>query len=363
MEPPSSSRIYTVLFFIAAAFTVSFICLRVLRPFLAAIAWAVVLAVAFQTPWRFLERRLPKRPSLAAGLVTIAIALLVILPAGLFVGVLVSQTIDLAAAVAQKLQDQHVSSLSDLVALPVVAGLLDRVQELAGITPENLQKMSQGFATRASTLLASVSGRLVLGAFDVLLTFVTTIFLLFFFFRDGDRMSEAAIQLVPSDAEGRAGLRRSFKVMVEAIFRGSLLCSLVQGLTGAIGWWIAGLPSPMLAGAAMAVLSLVPLGGTALVWIPGTLWSWYGGHHGSAIFLFLWCAIVTSFAADNLLRPVLIRGSQELSTIVVFLGVFGGLAAFGILGIFIGPVALAMAASLLEVMRAQARTMPPGAAG
>jgi predicted PurR-regulated permease PerM len=142
--------------------------------------------------------------------------------------------------------------------------------------------------------------------------------------------------------------------MLGAIFRGSLLCALAQGLAGGVGWWIAGLPSPTLAGAAMAVLSLVPLGGTALVWIPGSLWLWSAGRHGMAIFLFLWGAIMVSFVADNILKPLLIRGSEELSTLVVFLGVFGGLAVFGLLGIFIGPIVLVLATGLLEVVRREA---------
>jgi predicted PurR-regulated permease PerM len=117
----------------------------------------------------------------------------------------------------------------------------------------------------------------------------------------------------------------------------------------------------------MAVLSLVPLGGTAIVWLPGCIWAWSLGHHGSAIFLGLWGVFVTSLLADSVLRPLLIRGAEELSTLVVILGVFGGLAAFGLLGIFLGPVALVLALTLLRALRAQAQRglldEPPGNQG
>jgi predicted PurR-regulated permease PerM len=142
--------------------------------------------------------------------------------------------------------------------------------------------------------------------------------------------------------------------MVRAIFRGSLLLALIQGAFGGIGWWLAGLGSPVLAGATMAVLSLLPIGGSAIVWLPGSIWLWTTGHHGAGIFLLLWGSLVTSFLCDNVLRPLLIRGAEELSTVVVFLGVFGGLAAFGLLGIFIGPMALATFASLLGALRRRA---------
>jgi len=111
----------------------------------------------------------------------------------------------------------------------------------------------------------------------------------------------------------------------------------------------------------MAVFSLLPVGGTAIVWLPGAIYLWATGSHGSAIFLLAWGVVVASFLADNVLRPMLIRGTAELSTLVVFLGVFGGLAAFGLLGIFIGPVALVLATTLIQVMRHEAGTGEPAA--
>jgi predicted PurR-regulated permease PerM len=184
MDRNASSRIYAVVFVTTASIAVGLLSFRILRPFLAAIAWAVVLAIAFQKPSRVLKRRLPWPHSLAPGLLTFGIALLILLPASLIGVALVSQTIDIAGQVNTKLAEEHVSSFSDIVALPIVANALDRIQEMAGITPDDFQRFAQGFATRASSILAAISARLVLGAFDVLLTFGATIFLLFFLFRD-----------------------------------------------------------------------------------------------------------------------------------------------------------------------------------
>jgi predicted PurR-regulated permease PerM len=354
MEPPIRSRTYAVIFLVLAAAGVGYVCYRVLIPFLAAIAWAIVLAVAFQGPWGYLERTMPRRPRLAAILLTLAIAVIVLLPAALFAAVLTSQAIDVAGRVAAKLSDLHVRSFSDLVALPAIAGFLDEVQRKVGISPQDSQKMAAGFVAKASAVAASVSGRLVLGVFDGVLTFIMVIFLLFFFFKDGRSMARAAFELLPTDEAGRQRVSDSLQSMLGTIFRGSLLCALAQGLAGGIGWWIAGLPSPALAGAAMAVLSLLPVGGTAVVWLPGSIYLWAADHRGPAVFLFLWGLVVTSLLADNVLRPILIGQSAELSTLVVFLGVFGGLAAFGLLGIFIGPVALVLATTLLGVLRREA---------
>jgi predicted PurR-regulated permease PerM len=354
MEEVNHTRIYVVIFFLLAVLGIGFVCYRVLSPFLAAIAWAIVLAVAFQKPWSFLERRMPKHRSLAAALLTLAVAVGVLVPVSLLVGMLASQIVAVATKITTSLSAEDVRSFSDFVALPKVARVLDDARIRAGISPEDFQKLAAGVVTRVSTAAGALSGKLVLGVFDAMLTVLLVIFLLFFLFRDGERMAAATLDLLPTDADGRSRMSRSLQSMLAAIFRGSLLCALVQGLLGAIGWWIAGLPSPVLAGVVTAIVSLLPVGGTALVWLPGAVWAWSLGHHTSAIFLFLWGLIVTVLLVDAVLRPMLVRGADELTTLIVFLGVFGGLAAFGLLGIFIGPVALAIAVALLEVMRGQA---------
>ncbi|HQT95688.1 MAG TPA: AI-2E family transporter, partial [Thermoanaerobaculaceae bacterium] len=351
------------IFFLLAVLGIGFVCYRVLSPFLAAIAWAIVLAVAFQKPWLFLERRMPRHRSLAAAMLTIAVAVGVLVPVGLLVRVLTNQVIAAATKITASLSAGEVRSFSDFVALPKVARVLDDARTWAGISPKAFEKLTNAVGTRISTAAGALSGRLALGMFDAMLTVVLVIFLLFFIFRDGERMAAATLDLMPTDADGRSRMSRSLQSMLAAIFRGSLLCALVQGLLGAIGWWIARLPSPVLAGVVMAIVSLLPLGGTALVWLPGAVWAWSLGHHASAIFLLLWGFFVTVLLVDAFLRPMLVRGADELTTLIVFLGVFGGLATFGLLGIFIGPVALAIAVTLLEVMRGQAGSPRPDTAG
>jgi predicted PurR-regulated permease PerM len=354
MEQAIHARIYAVIFFLLAVLGIGFVCYRVLSPFLAAIAWAIVLAVAFQKPWSFIERHMPKHRSLAAALLTVAVSVGVLVPVGLLTGMLTHQVMAMATEITTSLKAEEVRSFSDFVALPKVARILDDARIRAGISTDDFQKLAVGVVTSASAAASVLSGRLALGVLDALLTVVLVIFLLFFMFRDGERMAEATVDLLPIDTDGRDHMRVSLQKMLAAIFRGSLLCALAQGLLGAIGWWIAGLPSPVLAGVVMAIVSLLPVGGTALVWLPGAVWAWSMGHHTSAVFLFLWGLVVTVLLVDAFLRPMLVRGADELTTMIVFLGVFGGLATFGLLGIFIGPVALAIAVALLEVMRSKA---------
>jgi predicted PurR-regulated permease PerM len=357
-QETSQARIFGSVIVVAV---IGYACWRVLQPFLGGIAWAVVLAAASWTTWRRLARRMRRRRGLAAALLTLALALLVLLPAALFVGMLVNEAHDVASHGLALLKAKRVSSFSDLVHLPRVAHFLDGLEAQAGVSQEEFQKMAEGFASTASAVVAGLSAQLLLGTFDALVTFAIALFVLFFLFRDGPQIATFALELLPMEDEARTELSRSLRNMLVAIFRGSLLCALVQGVIGGIGWWIAGLNSPALAGAAMAIFSLLPIGGTAIVWLPGGIWAWTQGHHGAAIFLLLWGLLAVSLFSDTVLRPRLVRGSEELSTLVVFFGVFGGLPAFGLLGIFIGPIALALALTMLGAMRR--RINPAAGAG
>jgi predicted PurR-regulated permease PerM len=355
MKMLNNARIYGSAVAILAILGLVLVSIQVLVPFLAAIAWAVVLGVTFQPQWGFLQRRLPNRPNLSAALLTAAIGLLVLLPAAILISVIASQINHLAVDIIGRLNAGNVRSFSDLIRMPWVSRVLDTLKDRAGMSPEDFQRLAASFLQRLSTVLPGLSARLAISLFDGLITFLMSLFLLFFVFRDGQSMAQASLELLPLEGAERQQLGRSISAMTRAIFHGSLLCALAQGILGGLGWWLTGLPLPTLAGAAMAILSLLPLGGTALVWVPGVIGAWSTGHHGGALFLAIWGTLVISFFADNILRPWLIRGSEELSTLVVILGVVGGMAAFGLLGVFIGPIALALAVSLLDLLRALAR--------
>jgi predicted PurR-regulated permease PerM len=355
MSATPSSRIYQILFVVLLSAGIGALAFQTLRPFLSAIAWAIVLAVAVWPLWRVARARFPKRATLLAACFSLATAFVFLLPAAFLGSALVSQASDVLFGVVNELKSRKVTSFSDLVALPGIDRALEWVRAHTGVTPEDLQARAVETATKVSTLIAQKSGGVLLSFFNALITFLMTMFLLFFFLRDGEGMVEALTALLPLGEEDRRKIIKSLGSMLESIFKGSLVCAIVQGLTGALGWAIAGLPSVALAGAAMAVLSLLPIGGTAIVWGPGSVYLWLSGRHGTAIFLALWGVIATSTLADNVLKPLLIGGGGEMDTLVVFLGVFGGIPAFGLLGVFIGPMALAVGVMLVKVLGHAAR--------
>ncbi len=341
---------YGTIFFAVLAVAVAVLSYVILQPFFAAIAWAIVLAVALRPIWLRIERRFPKRRSLAAAATSLVVALVVLLPAGVLGTALASQTAQAAARFGAYLRSQEASAPGEAPAPPLFRQYLEQLQVNAGIPPGAVREHAADMAAKFSTVVASKGRGVVVGFFSALGTFLLAMFLLFFLLRDGERMAEAVSELMPlSPAERRRTMQR-LGTMLESIFKGSLLTALVQGTLGGIGWAIVSLPSPFLAGAAMAVLSLLPIGGTAFMWLPGSAILAIQGRTGAATFLFIWGIIIVS-SVDNFLKPLLIKGGGELSTLVVFLGVFGGLTAFGLLGVFIGPIVLATALTVLDALR------------
>jgi predicted PurR-regulated permease PerM len=347
---------YSLLFFVALVVGTGALSFVILRPFLAAIGWSVILAVALWPAWQWLKARFPERTALLAAGLSVAAGLVVLLPGVLVGSAIANQAVRAVSSIAEQLRAREFRSFADVLASPGVGKVVDWLGAHTGLTSGEVQAKAAEFATKASTFLAARSGDFALTFLDALLTFVLTLFLLFFLLVDGESMAEAISDLLPIEDLERHRIIQTLGGMLEAIFKGSLLCAVIQGASGGLSWAVAGLPSAVLAGVAMGVLSLLPIGGTAIVWVPGLIALFVQGPTGLAIAFLLWNVLVTSTLADNVLKPLLIGGRDtELSTLMVFLGVFGGIPAFGLLGVFIGPMALAVAVMVVRVLRTLAR--------
>jgi len=356
MTARARNRAYPFAFFLLLVAGTGLLCFVVLRPFLTSIAWSVILAVALWPLWLRLRGRFPGRTAFLAAVFSISTGLVVLLPAVLLGKAIVNQASAAATAIGERLRARELRSLGDILSVPGVGPALTWIESRTGLTPDEMQARGAEFAAKASAFLATTSGDVALSFLEAVVTFVLTLFLLFFLLIDGEDVAEAVSDLFPIEDAERHRILRSLAGMLEAIFKGSLVCALVQGASGGISWAIAGLPSATLAGVAMGILSLLPVGGTAIVWLPGLVALFVQGRTGMATFFLIWNVIVTSFLADNVLKPLLIgRRDTELSTLIVFLGVFGGIPAFGLLGVFIGPMALATGLMLVRVLRSLAR--------
>jgi predicted PurR-regulated permease PerM len=174
------------------------------------------------------------------------------------------------------------------------------------------------------------------------------IFAMFYMFRDGDQIIRGVRSILPFDAEHRDTMMTQARDLISASVTTSLIIAAIQGILGGLGFVIVKLPTPLFWGVAMAFFSLVPVVGSGLIFVPAALWLGFTGHWGRAIIPLVICAGVSTIV-DNVLRPLLLGGRTELSGLVIFISVVGGVGLFGMLGLVLGPILVATAAGVLAV--------------
>ena len=343
----TSNLFYKRVFALTAAALIGISVYHIVQPFLQPMAWAAILALFLYPLHRRLTGLLRGRANTSALLLTIFTVLL-------FIGPLT------VLAVAFGAQAQHLLSLSgdwldrlrtgghfSLGSVPYLETLFAWLDQHLSISVGEVQQWAVNGATKLLQRLASFGGTAFFGAVGTVLSFTVMLFLLFFLLRDGERIAGTALTLVPMGGERKRVLKQRMKDVTRAVVLGTLVTAVVQGLLLGIGFAIAGLPAPVVFGVIGAVLSVVPFGGTALVWVPGAAALFLTGHVGMGIFLTLWGAVLVS-SADNFLKPLLIGGKAEVPTLAVFIGVLGGLSAFGLIGMFTGPIVMALVLTLVR---------------
>jgi predicted PurR-regulated permease PerM len=193
---------------------------------------------------------------------------------------------------------------------------------------------------------AGVGEQVALGVFGTLVGFALMVFLLFYLLRDGPRILSGLLGLVPLERTRRARLIQYLADVTRAVVYGHSLTALAQGALVGIGFAIVHLPSPVVFAVLAALTALLPGAGTGFVLVPAVLYLAFGGRWGAALFLGIWGVGIA--LVDNILRPFLTRQHAAVSTLTVFVGVIGGLVAFGLIGLVLGPVLLSLIVALLR---------------
>ena len=318
-------------------------CLLVLRPFLSALLWAAILVYSTWPAYRMLRERTGLSAGWAAGAMVLAEFLLIGLP--------------LVFATPTRRED--VEGLRGSVetfltqGMPGLGDWLGRLPLVGGYFRDHLEGVDFGFSG-LTDLLSPYAGTLAQNALAVLLAVLSglaevllAIFLAFFLYRDGPaiaRRVEAALERLAGDRTRQ--LVALTGDVTRGVVYGLLGTALVQGIMTTFGLWISGVPRPVLLGVIAGVISIMPVG-APLVWIPATLWLFSQDQTGWAIFLGLYGFFGIS-SADNVIRPWLIARGADLPLLLTLLGALGGVFAFGFLGLFLGPVLLAVGYSLLN---------------
>lgn len=327
------------LLFYSIVLLVGYLAFLVVRPFFASLAWAAILAMTLNPLRRWLLRRL--RPAQAALVTTLAAAVVVVGPVATLVSLLAN---DIPAVV------EFIQRLPEQATPDRVRRLWELIRERSPIRlPADPTAIFGQAAQSIVTFLAPRVGGFVADVAATLGSLFVMLFALFFIVRDGDRLGDLLRRLLPFPDYERERIISETRDLVIASVGAGLTVALVQGGIGGLTFWFLGVGAPVVWGAVIAICSLIPVVGATLVWVPVALWWLLSGEVLRGVILVAIGAGVIGLV-DNVLRPVLLSGRTSVNGLIVFIGLLGGVGAFGFVGLVLGPIVLVTAGTLVDAL-------------
>jgi predicted PurR-regulated permease PerM len=336
------------LLFYGLVILVGYLAYQVTSPFLAPLAWAGILAVTLEPVRASLGLRLGR--GRAALVTTLLTAVLIVGPIVVLVSMLaaeVPEVVEFAQHLPEQATPERVQTLWDGIRARVPLSLPDDPTDLLR---RGAQAVAGFLAPRVGGALANLAG--MIGNLFV------TLFALFFLLRDGDRVAALIRRVLPFPEAERERLITEAQDLVIASVGAGLAVAAVQGLIGGVTFWALGLPVPVAWGVAIGICSLIPVVGATLVWVPVALWWLLSGSVMKALILAGIGAGVIGMV-DNILRPIILSGRASVNGLVVFIGLLGGVAAFGFVGLVLGPIILVTAGTLVDALTWRQRAYRP----
>ena len=330
-------RLNLVVFY-GAILLLGYLAYRILDPFLLPLTWAGILALCVYPLFHQLEPRIG--PTRSAAMLTLAVALLLILPTLLLMLALLNeaaQAIDALQAVSTDLENH-----AQLMAA------WQWMQEHLPLPPlDQIKTRLLSMAAQFTALLAAQAGAILQNMSIFLFKLLVSLFALFFFLRDSKALGIAIRQILPFETRRKEQLISLTRDLVFASTTTTLMVALAQGIAGGIGFAVLDIQAPVFWGVMMGFCALVPVLGTALVWLPAAAWLILTGNWIRGVIL-IGIGVGIVGMLDNLLRPALMSGRSSMNGLLIFISLLGGVAAFGFIGLVLGPVVAALVMSLLQ---------------
>lgn len=314
-----------------------------IRGFLLAILLGAIFSGLLYPLYARLERKFKGRSSLASILTLLLFVFIIIIPLGGILVLVVEQAVNasqnIGPVIRERLGDQNT--------------LLDRINDIPIV--QQLFPDHEKFLETVEGIIASIGGFVInnlghisSGAINFIVQFFIMLFAMFYFLTDGKRYLGWALYMLPLKSEQENLLLSKFTTVTRATLKGTFLIGIIQGTMGGFAMWIAGIPNTLFWGVIMAVGSIIPAVGPAIVWLPAGIYLLVIGELVAGLGLILFGAIVIG-NIDNLLRPKLVGKEAQLPDLMIFFGTLGGLALFGAAGIIIGPIIAALFITLWEI--------------
>jgi len=343
-------QVFTLCFFAVVLLLLYEVAL-VFSPFLFPVLWAVILAhLTFPLHAR-LTTFFRGRETLSASVLTAGIMVLGVLPVILLSLMLVREAGDAHVAINDWISSGGVERLrDDFAKLPFRSGRIEGLISRIVVEQGNLKNVLIESSKAVSQFLVVEMTGLVKNTLLLAADFLVMIFTLFFLFKDGKRLFANLYQLIPLEESHKQQIFSRLDQTVRAVVKGMLITAIVQGLLAGAAYIVLGVSFPVFLTALTMLLAPLPFGGTALVWGPVVLYLYWVGPGWKALAMLVWGAGVVS-TVDQVLRPILIGKGAQIPFVFLFFSVLGGLAAYGLIGLFLGPILVGLLLTALQIYR------------
>ena len=334
----TSDRLTTVLSY-GALLLLGYLVFRITAPFLVPLAWSAVLAIFFFPAFLLLNKRLSVTK--AALLSTIGVTLVLIVPVLIVLLFAGREAVEITVRIRNLISGGGVVvpvSMADAIRHHLPQSLQDL--DFMGPLQEGMERVASYLAGSLASMLKNLLSFLV--------NLFILLFALFFVFRDGESILRALRHLIPFEKSLQDEMLAESRDLIFASVAVALLIAAIQGVLGGTAFALTGLPAPVFMGVLIAFFSIVPVVGSALIWIPAALWLGLNGGWGKAVLVVIICGGVAGLA-DNLVRPLLLRNRTRLNDLLLFISILGGLQVFGLLGLVAGPTIVAAALGVFRV--------------
>lgn len=343
-------------FVLLLVLVVSLLFLGVIWPFLKPLLLGALLAGLFSPLYHWVIRRFGGRRSLAAVVTLVVLFVLVAGPVSAFLGLVVAQALNVSEQAFPWLQ----SHFGPASTFNLHDWLVTKFPALAHYVPsqEQLVRNLGSAAKVAGGSLVAIASRMTAGTAAFALNLFVMLYAMFFFFRDGASILGRILYYTPLNHEDEARMLQRLSSITRATIKGTLVIGAIQGALAGIGFWFAGIDGVAFWGTLMAVLSIVPGIGAALVWVPAVIYLFIVGETTSAILLGAWCAAIVG-TVDNILRPILVGKDAKMPDLLILVGTLGGLFLFGPIGFIVGPIICGLFLTVWEIYGTTFRDVLP----
>lgn len=290
-----------------------------------------------------------QKRGLSAMTMTFLVALILLLPFTFLIVTLANELVEGYHSVEEMIKTGRLQAyLEQLRRIPIVDRIFEKLgqhMDLSQIDPQplllkNIRQVSTFFFNQSSAILKGLS--------SFIIGFLFALLSLYYFFKDGHRLFETLKEILPVRPKERGLLFDRLQEMIIATIYGGVLIAVIQGLLGGLSFWILGIPSPVLWGTAMALLSFIPFGGTAFIWAPAAILLFLQGEFLKGVILLAIGVSIISMV-DNLLRPFFVGSRTNIHPLLLLFAVLGGIQVFGMIGLVAGPLIAVLCVTLIEI--------------